>query len=115
MITAQTSIGTLRIDHLVNRGQWFGETWLIGIGCGFSTFTLVVEADCEQDAIDELVDSKYGHLLKTDKFCEACAEDDWDHCGCAFAGNYEDRVNLDEVRILERVKVNYFAKPELFT
>ena len=117
MITAEINNkyygGIYRVDRLINRGEWFGKTWFIGIGCGFDIHRIVVEADNEQDAIDTLTDSKYGHLIKTDELCHACDIDDVDNCTCEFAGNYGERVNLDEIRILQRCKVNYFAPKSL--
>lgn len=119
MITAESkTLGTVKVDHLVNRGAWYGETWLIARQAGFECYLFVVEAGCEGDAIDCLVDSKHGHLLKTDDLCEVCEQQerlqpdhrDYDECSCSFAGDCSDRVNLDLVSVLERVKVNYFAK-----
>jgi hypothetical protein len=98
-----------RVDRLINRGEWFGRTWLIGIGCGFDIHRIVVEGDNDQDVIDTLTDSKYGHLIKTDELCNACQNENYDECTCERAGNGGDVVNLDDIRILQRCKVNYFV------
>lgn len=73
---------------------------------GFVTHMIVVEAENESDAIDALTDSNYGHLIKVAP--EDVLSDDWQ----TYAGNYDEPVNLDEVRILARCKVNYFAKKD---
>jgi hypothetical protein len=46
-----------------NPGGWFGSTWLIEVGVGYSSFYYVVEADCDSDAIDEFSESEHGHLI----------------------------------------------------
>lgn len=51
---------------VVNPAGWFGRTWLIEVGCGFSSFMFVVEADGACDAIDEFSDSEFGHLIHID-------------------------------------------------
>jgi hypothetical protein len=112
MITANVKGKLYRVNGLANRGQWFGRTWLIGIGVGFDCAMIVVEGDNETDIIDTLTDSKYGHLIKTDDICEFCERQDYDNCVCSFAGNWGERVNLDDIRIMERCKVDYFVKQE---
>lgn len=110
MITATAGIETYKVDGLANRGSWFGETWLLGIGMGYDTCFIVVEADNKTDAIDALTDSRYGHLIKTNDTCEFCAAGNYDKCTCSFAGNASERINTDEIRVFSRCKVNYFAK-----
>lgn len=52
---------------VVNPAGWFGKTWLIEIGGGFTPLFLVVEADSVSDAIDELADSEeFGHHIVVD-------------------------------------------------
>ena len=80
----------------VNPGEWFKKRWLIGVGIGFSCLFYIVEADCESDAIDELTDSDWGHIVKSE-----CGHEDREDC--SFAGNYGEHVDLDEIRILERL------------
>ncbi len=49
---------------VINPGDWFGKTWLIEIGGGYTSLYLVVEADSVSDAIDELADSEqHGHHI----------------------------------------------------
>lgn len=110
MITATFKGRTVKVDGLVNRGGWFGETWLVEIGMGFNSCFVVVEADTDADAIDELADSpRWSHLIKTDDKCTACENGYYDGCECSFAGNYRERVDLDNVYV-HRCQVNYFAK-----
>ena len=110
MITAyvKTLGRSVEVDGLANRGEWFGETWLVGIGMGFECLMLVVEAGSEQDAIDALVDSgRWNHILLAED------DEDYDEDYANYAGNNGERLDPNlEIRFLERVKVNYFAKPE---
>jgi hypothetical protein len=109
VIKAHVGNRSYHVDGLANRGKWFGKTWLIMIGMGFESFNVIVEADNANDAIDELTDSHYGHLIKTDDTCEYCEREDYDRCVCTFGGNGGERVDLDNVQIY-RCKVDYFAK-----
>ncbi len=111
---------TAKVDHVINRGGWFGKTWLIGIGCGYSTFFYVGEADNQGDAIDEFVDSKHGHLLKIDEeevekkdreykaLLELGKEDEFEDFPFR-GGDFGDPIDLDDVTVLCRCEVNYFA------
>ncbi len=104
----------VRVDGLVNRGGWFGKTWLIGLDLAPFTTYVVVEADCASDAIDELTDHpKWGERIKLDDpsdACDACQREDFDNCSCTFAGNEGHRVDLDVIGVLTECQVNYFAK-----
>lgn len=110
--------GTMRADHAINRGQWFRKYWLVYVSTGFNGFAYLVEAGCESDAIDTLVDSKHGAVIKTDERCDVCETQDkllpehrvYDECSCTLAGNYGDVVNLDNVSIWKVSAVDYFAK-----
>ena len=110
MITAysETTRSNIRVEHLINKGEYFGETYLIGRQCGFEMYTFIVEASCEQSAIDVFVDSKYGHLVIIDD-PQDIAELNPDYI--SYCGNEGKPCDLDLITILERVKVNYFAKP----
>lgn len=110
MVTATYNNKTVQVDRLVNRGEWFGQTWLIEVGVGFSSFYYVVEAHGETDAIDTLADSKYSKCIDCDP-CDECKAENYDDCTCTFAGNDSHPVDLENVYI-HRCKVNYFAKPE---
>lgn len=49
---------------VINAGNWFGKTWLLSIGGGFTPLFLIVEADSASDAIDELANSEeFGHHI----------------------------------------------------
>lgn len=118
MIEARANGTRYHVSGLANKGGYFGKTWLIGVGVGYSSFFYVVEAHSEQDAIDELVDSKHGHILKTDMLCEVCEAQEkilpeyrvYDDCECCFAGNYGERIDPSAIGLLKECKVNYFAK-----
>ena len=88
----------LTIQGYVNEDGWFGKTWLIGVGCGFSCFFYIVEAGSESDAIDELVDSQWGHML-------VIPEEEYDENHHHRAGNAGLPVDLTEVRVLERCTI----------
>lgn len=108
------------VDGLVNRGGWFGKTWLVLIGSGFDPARLVVETDREQDVVDEIVDCKrWKHLLITGELCQVCQDfeaglrPDRDMCECTLAGNYSEPIDETLLRLIERCdKVDYFAKKE---
>ena len=87
---------TERTATFVNPGEWFKKRWLVGVGVGFSCLFYVVEGDHEQDVLDELVDSDWGHIVKTD--CEHDNDEE-----CTFAGNYGEHVDFDDIRVLERI------------
>lgn len=91
----------VKVNGLVNRGQWFGKTWLVTVAMGFEGLCFVVEAEHEGDALDVFADSRFGHLIEP-----ADLADDENN---TFAGNDSHVVNLENVRIA-RCKVNYFAK-----
>lgn len=112
MINAIVGKRNYRVHSLVNRGRWFGKTWLLSIAVGFDSINFVIEADNESAAIDEFTDSKYGRMIKTDDLCNACESENYNNCQCSFAGNYGDRVDLNYVSI-QKCKVDYFAKKEL--
>ena len=49
---------------VVNPGNWFGKTWLLSVGDMAPTF-YIAEADCAQDAIDELAESEdFGECIR---------------------------------------------------
>lgn len=53
---------------VVNPAGWFGKTWLLEIGGGFTPLFLIVEADSVSDAISELADSEdFGHHIVVDE------------------------------------------------
>lgn len=53
-IIAKGRLGQHDIEaEVLNPSSWFGKTWLIEIGCGFSSSFFAVEADTVTDAIDE--------------------------------------------------------------
>lgn len=103
MITADTdTVKNVKVMGLCNRGEWFGKTWLIGIACGYSTLFYVVEAKSEEEAIDNFVDSKHGHMIKI--------YDDSDVDEFTYlAGNFCEPIDVNEIRLLEKCKLNYFV------
>lgn len=70
-VTAQATFYGHELTDIpvINPGDWFGKTWLLEIGGGYTPLFLTVEADSAQYAIDELADSdKYGHhIVVTDE------------------------------------------------
>ena len=92
----------VKVHGLVNRGQWFGKTWLIQITDGYWPLNLVVEADSVQDAIDELADSpRWSWNIDIDDPDDVT--DDTHR-----AGNDSHPVDLDYVRVY-RCRLDYFA------
>jgi hypothetical protein len=88
---------------VVNPGGWFGKAWLIGYPLGNFGFYLIVEADSEQDAIDELADSdKYGHAINLDE-----KDVDPNDENVARAGNDSHPVDLDNVTIQKATGAKY--------
>lgn len=81
---------------VINPGDWFGKTWLIEIGLGYSSTYLIVEADSMSDAIDELADNeKYGHHIVVEEANLGDYVEDSRH----YAGNCGQVVDLDHVMI----------------
>lgn len=102
----------VKVDHLVNRGAWWGKTYLIEIGIGNGGgLTFVVEASSESDALDEFADSKYSHLIDVDPADIPQSEEEEEHTDYSRAGNDGHWVNLIDVA-LHPCTVNYFAPPE---
>lgn len=63
MIAKGTLSGHEITATAINPGNWFGKTWLIELGVTYTPMFFVVEADNVSDAIDELAESEYGHLI----------------------------------------------------
>jgi len=82
------------IDHFINRGGWWGKTWLIVLGIDGSVF--VVEADNECDALDMFIDSKYYSRIK-------CSQEDAEKYG-GWGGN-KGKPYMDEEMIIRRCDV----------
>jgi hypothetical protein len=101
----------MRVHGLVNRGGWFGNTWLVVIPISNAIHAaIVVEGEHEQSIIDELADSPtWSHLIDCDECWECGSEEHY--CDCdhqQYAGNDSHRVNTDNVTILAPCKVKYF-------
>ena len=112
MIVATVNGKHYKVDGLANRGEWFGETWLVQSNIGVFAYMIVVEAEHEQAVIDALTDSNFGHMIRDPEPCEYCEKEDWDNCYCILAGNAGERVNLDYTHIMGRCKVAYFERPD---
>jgi len=95
--------GTITVTF-VNPGQWFKRRWLVGVGAGFSCLFYIIEADTDQDALDELVDSEWGHIVKSE-----CDHEDKEDC--IYAGNYGDHVDFDDIRVLRRLYAETPKRP----
>lgn len=67
---------------VINPDDWFGKTWLIEIGLGYSSTYLIVEADSMSDAIDELADNEtHGHHIIVEEANLADYSDEDRHYG----------------------------------
>jgi hypothetical protein len=65
-VTASATLNGQQLKDIpvINPGDWWGKTWLLEIGGSYWPLFLVVEADCVQDAIDELADDeKFRHHI----------------------------------------------------
>ena len=59
MITACVGEERIRVDRVVNKGGWFGVTWLLRIPCGFECLCVLVEAEHETAVVEELQESSW--------------------------------------------------------
>lgn len=105
IVVASCKLGDHELTDVpvINPGAWFGRTWLIEIGHGYSSSYFAVEADSAADAIDEFSDSEFGHLIHV-------ADDDLDDYpeDCrSYAGNDGRVVDLDNVMLHKPAGVVY--------
>jgi hypothetical protein len=103
MTTVNSSVGQVEVDGFCNEGEWFGETWLIGLGSGLLYTFLVAEAGDEQNALDSYADSKHAHFTRLSS--DELTEPGFDFSQVDYIGNFGDPHDLTELRILERVKI----------
>ena len=89
----------------VNPGEWFGRVVVVGIACGCSGLYYAIEADNLSDAIDELTDSAWGHMIRMTEEEALERGEDW----TTRAGNCGDPVNLDDVRHIECENIAYIV------
>lgn len=102
----------LKAHGIVNRGG-FGENWLVVVSIANALHAaIIVEAEHEQSAIDELADSPmWSHLIDLDE-CKICDTKE-PYCDCDnadYAGNDSRRIDMDYVTVLASCDVDYFAK-----
>lgn len=85
---------------VINPGGWFGKVWLIQVAISNALNPFyAVEADSEQDAIDELADDEgYGHVINVDDD-DAPEDDEHNEMGYTTAGNDGHWVDLNNVHI----------------
>jgi hypothetical protein len=104
MITVQngTFQHEMRVDFALNRGEWFGETWMILIDMGLESTVILAEAGNMADAIDVLLDSRRAHLLTVD---ESEPIEEWH----SFGGNNGVRYDTERIRYVGRCTVDYFS------
>ena len=64
-ITAKAKFNGHELNDIpvLNAGDWFGKCFLLEIGGSYSPLFLIAEADTVSSAIDELADSRFGHLI----------------------------------------------------
>jgi hypothetical protein len=105
------------VCDVVNPGEWFGETYAIGIAISNALNPIViVEADHESDAIDILADSKeYGHLINVDENLVQEDRKEFGEVGSneyrgdySLAGNDGHVVDLTNCTFLKINKIEYF-------
>ena len=73
--------GTRQPATAVNPGDWWGKTWLLYLGDCFSPVFHIVEADCVDSAIDELIDSEKCNGLLIDDVDIGDYDEDLIHYG----------------------------------
>ena len=96
------------VKHLINRGGWYGETYLLGIGSGFWTLFFIVEAGYEQAALETYTGSKWAWNTKiTEDDARDRWGDEWEDY--AYFDDGGDIHNIDDIRVLEPCEVDYFA------
>lgn len=100
-ITASFAFGgtTHQGVEVVNPGGWFGKTWLMEIGGSYAPFFVVVEADSCTDAINELIDSKFGHQFILDPADFADYAVGTDNPTCSFFGNNGHPCDIGDLAI----------------
>jgi len=94
--------GEVITGDVINPGAWFGKCWLIQVGISNALNPFyVIEADNEQDAIDELADSeRYSRLIDVpDEDCPKWNEStgDFEESDYTQAGNDGHWVDLSNV------------------
>lgn len=115
MITAIYNGTEYKVDRLANRGEWFGETYIFGFGCGFDAFIVVAEGDNETEALNAIADSeRFDHwlaLLSPEDEAELIAEGNEDLI--SYIGNDGSPYDIEaiDIRFAGRCKVNYFVNP----
>ena len=111
MITADISIGTIRVDGLCSERESIADPYIIGIGMGFETSFFLAYGFDPQDALDSFVDSKYGHLVIVEDEVDKKEYEEMEIL--SYCGNCGEPCQLDEVRILEKADhIDYFAKKD---
>lgn len=111
MITATSSEwGTVKVDGLCNKGESFGDPWLIVIsGGGYTSRCLIAIASDPQDAMNVYADSKYASITRMHE-PPIPEEEDW----YTQLGNFGEWHDLSHTtrNSCVRCTVNYFAKPD---
>lgn len=119
---------------VLRNGSGWDDWRIIGISMGFECSMFAVKADSDEEAINCLSDSKYGHLIEAEP-CEHCQkakgleaekkeldEDAPEHyrldqqieglynsCECQFSDTAKP-ISYDNVAIVATVTMNFFAK-----
>ena len=106
-VVSSTFSDGIEVDHYCNEGAWLdygGELWLLGIGAGFDTIFVLIEAQNEQDAMDEYADSEFAYLTEVSEEDHREMPDDeleWH----SFLGNDCKLHREEDFRILERCTI----------
>ena len=73
--------------NIINPGEWFGKRFAVLVSYGFSGDYYIVEASCESDALDELVESGKAPGLIIDADDLKDYQDESGEYRCSFAGD----------------------------
>jgi hypothetical protein len=111
MITATSNEwGTVKVNGLCNKGEQFGDPWLIVIGNGgYTSLCLVVIANDADEAMDIYADSNYVHLTQM-ATPPPPEEEDW-YSQLGNSGEWHD-LSYTTRNSCVRCTVNYFAKAD---
>lgn len=111
MITATSpEWGTVKVDGLCNKGEQFGDPWLIVVGNGgYTSLCLIAIANSSDEAMDIYADSNWAHLTRMDA-APPPEEEDW-YCQLGNFGEWHD-LSYTTRNSCVRCAVNYFAKQD---
>ncbi len=88
-IATLTDAQTIELPYanIINPGDWFGKRWAVLVSYGYSGDWYIVEASCESDAMDVLVESGKADYLVIDADDLDDYRDESGDYRCSFAGD----------------------------